>query len=776
MSKVEMGSCLRKVKAPSGIPSACANTDTKIGRRREEVAPLRWDYWITGLFLAKDSTVSNLPRSSQLSGKLVSPKWKNFKGLKLQWRDKIRLNNAIWRAWYIQYVERRENPVCRFETPLDGNMDYDEPRPAEATEVKLVKRRKEIVIREYHKWRAYFKKRLQRHKDDDLSSLLRGAEEQYSLFGDAFSDTFRVSLCQDEDVGGVGHHHHRVGRKGLDSPVPMEMDPFIDMDVLMSEFSDTLFSTLASHQPIAWPNPREIAHAGNADMIQPGLIPLQPDFTDEPWQDLFLTFRPPVPTFSSAAPAAAAQAPLPCSSAQPQAPILPSMPLPSDLAPISLDHRLVPSPGLPIAPELANQSNPRNPSSAYAQNYMPLFPVPVAPPTVQPLALPAVPAPLPCPTVSTETPSLLPGSGDGDSAPPSQSVITHTASTVVTPSNAATTFSQGAPLPPAPPQALPRPLPPSSGCSLQPAPQPPPPPLQGPHHPPALPAPLPPLQPQVQAPGPALALPSAFIQPRPVGPTSSGRKSRPAPRIAPACARPSPQLIFTAPFPGHSGAVIVTQSSVKCDSVPPAGVVMPSPSVTRASAYHILPQTQKSPQPIVPKEETAASSSNSKTPTPAPSPGLDGRSSGQGSPCGPEQVASPQSPLSSTAHLKNDNNQSRRINHISAEQKRRFNINNGFKTLCSLVPTLKSQSSISNAATLQKTVDYIGKLQQERQHMQEEARRLKEEIEELNASIRYPPGPPALCAHQVRVLLVQHAHGVRVLPHPPSVPIRYACC
>lgn len=36
------------------------------------------------------------------SGRLVSPKWKNFKGLKLQWRDKIRLNNAIWRAWYMQ--------------------------------------------------------------------------------------------------------------------------------------------------------------------------------------------------------------------------------------------------------------------------------------------------------------------------------------------------------------------------------------------------------------------------------------------------------------------------------------------------------------------------------------------------------------------------------------------------------------------------------------------------------------------------------------------------
>lgn len=43
-----------------------------------------------------------LPAFLSCSGKLVSPKWKNFKGLKLQWRDKIRLNNAIWRAWYMQ--------------------------------------------------------------------------------------------------------------------------------------------------------------------------------------------------------------------------------------------------------------------------------------------------------------------------------------------------------------------------------------------------------------------------------------------------------------------------------------------------------------------------------------------------------------------------------------------------------------------------------------------------------------------------------------------------
>uniref|UniRef100_A0A3Q2Z9G2 MLX interacting protein n=1 Tax=Hippocampus comes TaxID=109280 RepID=A0A3Q2Z9G2_HIPCM len=207
------------------------------------------------------------------SGKLVSPKWKNFKGLKLLWRDKIRLNNAIWRAWYMQYVERRQNPVCHFVTPLDGNIDLEAHRSSEmiTTEGKCWKRRIEIVIREYHKWRTYFKKRLQKHKDDDLSSLLKGPKEQLALFGEVSPDMLRACFCQDEES---------------EAPVPMELESLFDMEVLMSEVSDTLFSTLVSHQTTSWPNPKENAHAVNADMIQPGLMQLQPnlDFSFDPLQ------------------------------------------------------------------------------------------------------------------------------------------------------------------------------------------------------------------------------------------------------------------------------------------------------------------------------------------------------------------------------------------------------------------------------------------------------------------------------------------------------------
>jgi len=73
------------------------------------------------------------------------------------------------------------------------------------------------------------------------------------------------------------------------------------------------------------------------------------------------------------------------------------------------------------------------------------------------------------------------------------------------------------------------------------------------------------------------------------------------------------------------------------------------------------------------------------------------------------------------------------MKHISAEQKRRFNIKMGFDTLNSLISN--NSKLTSHAITLQKTVEYITKLQQERGQMQEEARRLREEIEELNATI-----------------------------------------
>ncbi|XP_041079121.1 MLX-interacting protein-like isoform X1 [Polyodon spathula] len=662
------------------------------------------------------------------SGKLVSPKWKNFKGLKLLWRDKIRLNNAIWRAWYMQYVEKRDNPVCHFVTPLDGSVDVEDHRRPEAiaTEGKYWKRRIEIVIREYHKWRTYFKKRLQKHKDEDLSSLVKGAGEQYSLFGECYPDTFCVSFCQDDEVG-----VWRANRKGRDTPVPMEQD--IDIEMLMSEFTDTLFSTLASHQPVAWPNPREIAHAGNADMIQPGLIPLQPnlDFMDtfEPFQDIFPSVRSSFfPSFSIPSVSSVASSSCPTQTSI----------LTSPISSASLSQELIPP---PVTPAVSNASN-KNCSRAVnafgqtaefrsqtpvanQQTFLPAFPPLV---TSVPCAADAATAPAPpSPPSQNVQPSAVPQNGAGgvtqatfpsaetpefgfSSTLPS-SVITHTASATLTHNAAAATFGQS-------PSLMLTTHPQAGLCDA---------------------SVIPRFQPQPSVPA------QTFAHPKPVKP--KGIRTKQLQKIVPA---PKPIVFkntFIAPasFPGQSSAVIVTPAPLKSEGVSPPSVVLAPAAIGRnpgVTEFRILQPTVTSQHLIIAKDEPG-SSTNCRAQTPSPTSNRERHNSGQGSLCASEQIPDAQSSQnSSTSKSKTDSCivgfKSRRITHISAEQKRRFNIKMGFDTLNTLVPVLKSQSNskpISNAATLQKTVEYIAKLQQERAQLQEEAKRLKDEIDMLNTSI-----------------------------------------
>ncbi|XP_069727319.1 MLX-interacting protein isoform X2 [Phaenicophaeus curvirostris] len=584
--------------------------------------------------LSIDASLTKLFECMSLaySGKLVSPKWKNFKGLKLQWRDKIRLNNAIWRAWYMQYLEKRKNPVCHFVTPLDGSVDVDEHRRPEAiaTEGRYWKRRIEIVIREYHKWRTYFKKRLQKHKDEDLSSLVR-----------------------DDDM--VLWQKRRYGRE---TPVPMEEGSLLDADMLMSEFTDTLFSTLSSHQLVSWPNSRDIAHLGNADMIQPGLIPLQPNFdfmdTFEPFQDLFTPSRsnsyfPSVSAVSSATTDSGNSNP-------PQSPVLPSDSLPNTLPAGNIGDELIASPvPAPVIPDVGTDqcSNIRSegsfiqpadftPDSSLSgpQTFVPVFQTPLS--LLQP-ATQQHQSPLPAVPLN----SSLSSPPTAFAAPETQkfglcesTVITHTASATLTQNAPATTFSQ------------------SQNLVLA-----------------------------TQQPGAGVPCNLAF--------QTTVLQGQPRPQL-------QSQLTFALPK-----------------------------AVPLASAGTRPKQSQK--RVPAPKPETVSLLLKNAFITP----GRDCQNSGQASPCTSEQSPSPQSPQNSCsgkpatdlnmAAIKN-----RQMRHIS-EQKRRFNIKIGFSTLNSLVPA--NSKSISHVITLQKTVEYIAKLQQERTQMQEETRRLREEIEELNAAI-----------------------------------------
>ncbi|KAL4702530.1 hypothetical protein ACJJTC_001415 [Scirpophaga incertulas] len=202
--------------------------------------------------------------------KLTSPKWNRFKGIKLRWKDKIRLNNVIWRCWHMQFIKRQNTLVCQFASPLD--VDTHVKPETTILEGKYWKRRAEAVIAEYKKWRMFHIMRLLGKGDATAQDTIMDMDtvESFSQCSDLAGN-----MLTDEDY--------------------------------LSFMSDTLFSTISNHQPFAFPDCREIARGASlADFIQPSLGPLQPnldDFMDtlEPLQELLsATPRlPPVPEESA---------------------------------------------------------------------------------------------------------------------------------------------------------------------------------------------------------------------------------------------------------------------------------------------------------------------------------------------------------------------------------------------------------------------------------------------------------------------------------------------
>ncbi|XP_012916535.1 carbohydrate-responsive element-binding protein isoform X7 [Mustela putorius furo] len=666
-----------------------------------------------------DPTLTRLFECMSLaySGQLVSPKWKNFKGLKLLCRDKIRLNNAIWRAWYIQYVERRKSPVCGFVTPLQGP-EADEHRKPEAVvlEGNYWKRRIEVVMREYHKWRIYYKKRLRKSsREGDLLTPKQtegGWQPPERWCEQLFSSVVPVLLGGPEEEPG--------GRQ------------LLDLDCFLSDISDTLFTmTQPSSAPLQLPP--EDAYVGNADMIQPDLTPLQPSLDDfMEISDFFTSYRPPPTPTASHFPEPPGFGPM-------ADPFFSSGVLGSEVPPASsgVSH-------LSGHNRLQARSSCPGPldSSAFLNSdfLLPEDPKPKLPP-------PPVPPPL------LQYPALAKGPGLEPCPAP--------------------TFPPMAPAPallPEEPLFAPRfpfsTVPPAPGVS----------PLPAPTAFPSTPQPGPGLAP---APFPIDLLPSGYLEPpfgphfpvpqgmRPRGrsptPCPRGRKPSP-PTLAATTANPTATVggsnpcltqLLTAAKPEQtlepplvsstllrSSGSPETAPEFPCTFLPPT----PAPTPPRPPPG---PATLAPPRPlIVPKAERLSPPAHS---------GGERRLSGDlSSARGPGTLSvcvSPPQPILSRGRPDSNKTESRRITHISAEQKRRFNIKLGFDTLHGLVSSLSAQPGlkVSKATTLQKTAEYIAMLQQERAAMQEEAQQLRDQIEELNAAIN-------LCQQQLPATGVPITH------------------
>uniref|UniRef100_A0A8C6JCQ2 Uncharacterized protein n=1 Tax=Melopsittacus undulatus TaxID=13146 RepID=A0A8C6JCQ2_MELUD len=679
--------------------------------------------------------------SLEYSGKLVSPKWKNFKGLRLLCRDKIRLNNAIWRAWYIQYVERRKNPVCGFITPLEGS-EADEHRKPEAVvlEGNYWKRRIEVVMREYHKWRIYYKKRLRKTTREEEVSGPKQDEDLWRPMekwcNQLFCNVVPMLLGDEEEEPGGRQH--------------------FDLDTFLSDISDTLFTmtqTPSAHQALP-----EDAYVGNADMIQPDLAPLQPSLDDMETSDIFTSHRP-----------------LP-SQMQPgyqEPPCFMPMaePLFGDGGCLLSARGLPPSPEAPLSPSALLQVSrttahgPRpqcpgppltmlcllQPAGASQLGLHSSFLGPELPPAL--LTPPTVPSD-PSPQLQHK-PLLQYGPPPGPHYPPPS---LSPGTSVLSPDPLCSPIS-------APRCKFPYPSSPSPSLLVHPT-SPLSAPCFAPHSPElgyAL-GMVPPGYPRPAAPEllpPTLLGDPRFVPPKGLPQGRSGRlkakpngtKAKRLPGLPPptALAMPNPCLsqlltaakqepVLDAPSPIGEG--LVPTSPVSPQSTVPdvpttflSRMAQQSPGLAPGSSpSQVVPVPPAGPRPgplVVPKAERLS---------PTSACGIDWPKPGQASPrptAGLGTGIPLHHPVSCRGRPENSKVESRRITHISAEQKRRFNIKLGFNTLHSLVSTLNTQPSIkvSKATTLQKTAEYICKLQQERAALQDEAQRLREQIEELNGSI-----------------------------------------
>ncbi|XP_068456840.1 carbohydrate-responsive element-binding protein [Clinocottus analis] len=693
--------------------------------------------------LSIDPTLTRLFDCMSLaySGKIGSPKWKSFKGLRLLWRDKIRLNNAIWRAWFIQYVEKRKSSVCGFVTPLEGT-EADTHRKPEAIvlEGSYWKRRIEVVIKEYHKWRIYYKKRLQKKKDDILSMLQEG------------------QLCQAKLEKWSNQMHQEP------EAAPVEVHMF-DLDCLLSDISDTLFTM--TQKPCPWAGERHDTYTSNADIIQPGLT-LQPnleDFMDIP--DIFMNYRvqPTEQTgfadcgYFELSPSAAAFAAHPSSSvttpqllvdahlAQPDLPS-DSLPPPSSSSSSSSDTRPHPACGEYHASGMISAG-----AAPYGQHSYPDPAVSVAfTTTMEQPASSGVPFlyPLPChkfgyytaasvtPTVITHTASTA-GAVQQQQQQQQTPGYPHAADAYPQPSSSSSSSSSCLSLGYPDPAHAALPSGAAAHCFSVPE-QVAVPGVRGKHK---------------QKTGGAKAVGAA--NPSSAAPAagsclakllaSSGRERKPPLGFDTSLGTAKGQRSSSPISSSSCGARVVLASSqlqhgagwpagipaltpLHSQTGPHAGALLAHGSATHAGSTLLVPKTEK----LSPVQLYGADRSSLTVNFPG--------QTGQTSPPNPlDKTSNPESPHSCfSGHGKIDSSkqtESRRITHISAEQKRRFNIKLGFDTLHNLVTTLSSQPSIkiSKATTLQKTAEYISKMQQERAQLHEEAQRLREEIQLLNSAV-----------------------------------------
>ncbi|TPP58210.1 MLX-interacting protein [Fasciola gigantica] len=187
------------------------------------------------------------------TGQLTSPKWNQFRGLRFAVKNKIRLNNIIWREYHMQFIKKVRPFIVQFQAPVTENHSKPE---AIVMEGKYWKRRLSTVCQEYRSWRLFAKNKIHGPNQKYIMSCVEDllGPPNYALQKAHDDLTGSLAFCDNEDC---------------------TFSPAVFPDDIMMDFDENL--NLFFEQPLTFPNPKDLALLGIGDIMQPGLLQFEPN-------------------------------------------------------------------------------------------------------------------------------------------------------------------------------------------------------------------------------------------------------------------------------------------------------------------------------------------------------------------------------------------------------------------------------------------------------------------------------------------------------------------
>ncbi|VDM18756.1 unnamed protein product [Hydatigera taeniaeformis] len=184
---------------------------------------------------------------------VTSPRWSHFRGAGFALKQKVRLNNIIWREYHMQYVKQRLPVIVKFQVPSPQTSGIKIQSPV--MDGKLWDRHCAKLSSEYRRWRTYYISHLRTKTPNTSRSDKRRLD--FELLVDFPS---KIQYVDDKDIFNDVSNFSGVGSPRF-------------IDELMKDFDGSL--DLFLDQP--FPDPRDVSMLGNSDIMQPALTQLQPN-------------------------------------------------------------------------------------------------------------------------------------------------------------------------------------------------------------------------------------------------------------------------------------------------------------------------------------------------------------------------------------------------------------------------------------------------------------------------------------------------------------------